>query len=182
MPNWCENRLTVSVPDTDYISDLEAFIEKVRLKKTKDNASSAFSLQALLPIPQALEETVSQVPNEEHDSKRNVALRKRYGSDNWYDWNNRNWGTKWDVEAYAESRTAPTSIKYNFDSAWAPPIEAIKKIALLFPTLAFELEYCEPGMCFSGIFTANNDDYNDDYREGVVWPEFESEEDEENAR
>lgn len=70
---------------------------------------------------------------------------------NWYDWNTRNWGTKWDVavvdgEEYPETEITDESIgfiSYSFNTAWAPPIEAIIKLSAQYPDLEFELSYEE---------------------------------------
>ena len=54
--------------------------------------------------------------------------RKKYGKNNWYDWNIENWGTKWN--AY---ETEITEDYIQFRSAWNPPIPVLKKLSSLFP-------------------------------------------------
>ncbi len=46
---------------------------------------------------------------------------KEFGATSWYDWSNRNWGTKWN--AYAVHYTAHTDTKLvlQFDTAWDTP-------------------------------------------------------------
>jgi len=39
----------------------------------------------------------------------------------------------------------------NFDTAWGPPIEALKNLAEKFPALTIDLKYFEPGMAFGGV-------------------------------
>jgi hypothetical protein len=72
--------------------------------------------------------------------------------DNWYSWNVRNWGTKWDVgvsndEEYPETELleeSSTSLAYSFNTAWGAPIPAIEKLSEQYPeceiTLSFEEE------------------------------------------
>ena len=52
----------------------------------------------------------------------------------------------------------PTYLRASFDSAWAPPEGAIRKIALDFPDLTFRLEYAEGGCDFSGVLCLKGDE------------------------
>ena len=74
-----------------------------------------------------------------------------FKSDNWYDWNIRNWGTKWDVsvhdgEQYPETKITDEGelfINYRFDTAWAPPLPAIEKLSKQHSRVVFTLDYEE---------------------------------------
>ena len=74
-----------------------------------------------------------------------------FTSNNWYDWNVRNWGTKWDVantddEKYPETILVSedkTFLQYSFNSAWSPPTKAIQKLSLQYPSLKLLLDYEE---------------------------------------
>ncbi len=74
-----------------------------------------------------------------------------FKGDNWYDWNVRNWGTKWDVavrdgEEYPETELMEedeTSLAYRFNTAWSPPVEAIDKLATQYPQCEITLSYEE---------------------------------------
>lgn len=74
-----------------------------------------------------------------------------FQSNNWYDWNIRNWGTKWDVavedfEEYPETQILDENnemVIYKFDTAWAPPVMAIKELSRQHPNLVIKLEYEE---------------------------------------
>lgn len=73
----------------------------------------------------------------------------------WYNWNIRNWGTKWDVavsdgeehpETYVEGPTPNGEnlvVYYNFNTAWSPPVPALEKLSAQYPTLLFTLSYEE---------------------------------------
>ena len=66
----------------------------------------------------------------------------------WYHWNIREWGTKWDIdEAYAEQK--PNQLSYEFSSAWSPPERAIDKLAAQYPKLVFTLRCLDEGDCFA---------------------------------
>lgn len=159
MPNWCENTLNVSGPD----KEVQKF--KLQAKDDSEDNKTALSLNKLFPMPEELRNTTS--PSKEP----NKELIQKFGFDNWYDWSNHNWGTKWDVTAEL-CIDKPSSLEYYFDSAWAPPIAAFERISKLFPNLQFELHYKEPGMCFQGTYTVQNgegedveEDYVDDFEE-----------------
>ena len=72
-------------------------------------------------------------------------------NDNWYYWNLRNWGCKWDVavqdgENWTDTRcewTDAGDLMYHFNTPWSPAIEAITKLSSQFPTLEFDLEFEE---------------------------------------
>lgn len=77
--------------------------------------------------------------------------RLRLIDKSWYSWNITHWGTKWDVAVSNEQKYPDTeitdedatSIGFRFQTAWSPPVEAIAKLALLFPTLEIQLSYEE---------------------------------------
>ena len=128
MPNWCENKLIVFA---DNSNDLEKFKDK--MKGNLDRFLWSFH-----PMPRALEGT-----------------RAPQDNPNWYDWCHENWGTKWDVEITIETKDE-NHVELSFDSAWAPPINWLKKVAKDYPDLNFSLKYNEPGMGFYGKVIARN--------------------------
>lgn len=65
---------------------------------------------------------------------------------NWYDWQLANWGTKWN--AYEFVATEPG--RYEFCSAWNPPIPVVRTLSTLFPELSITLIYQEEGEGFNG--------------------------------
>lgn len=146
MPNWCANNLIASGNK----AGLNAFREWL--------GSDGFKLSKIAPLPSELENTTSPVPESQKDAAK--LLTEKYGASNWYDWQVQNWGTKWDVDAEVQD-CDDAGINITFDSAWAPPCQAIASLAKLFPSLTFTLTYDEPGMCFAGMLTACGDDVTD---------------------
>ena len=65
----------------------------------------------------------------------------------WYNWNNRNWGCKWDVtnpELCSEEKNGENLVLvYQFDTPWSPPVPAILKLSEQYPTLLITLSYEE---------------------------------------
>jgi hypothetical protein len=129
MPNWCSNKLAVIGNN----ENLTVFKDQVR------GIGTDICLNNLVPMPKELEGTRS--PGDKY---------------NWYDWRIRNWGTHWDVDAHLIDKSEDALI-YEFESPWCPPYNWIRKVALIFPDLSFELYYKEPGMCFQGVILAQKD-------------------------
>jgi hypothetical protein len=84
-----------------------------------------------------------------------IEEQMKFNTNDWYSWNVRNWGTKWDVAVDPDNKYPDTYIEgptpngenlvvyYNFNTAWSPPLPAIQKLSDLFPTLLFTLSYEE---------------------------------------
>lgn len=70
---------------------------------------------------------------------------------NWYEWNVRNWGTKWDVALSDDEKDRETtldmtdvdSVTYQFNTAWSPATEAILNLSSQYPELVFTFIYRE---------------------------------------
>ena len=78
-------------------------------------------------------------------------VRSMREDNDWYHWNCRNWGTKWDVAVdnksdYSDTRMEITddgSVMYHFNTAWSPVGEVLIKLSEQYPTLEFDYEYEE---------------------------------------
>jgi hypothetical protein len=132
MPNWCANLLEIA----GSVKQKKGFLEDAHSKEDDveyDEKPSVLSLKSLIP----------------------------YEGGEWdYDWCVKNWGTKWDINAELCNpnwEVENSNIIIKFESAWAPPEEAIKRIAEQYPYLGFSLIYAEPGMGFTGSVQYNID-------------------------
>jgi len=83
-----------------------------------------------------------------------LAKAMTFSSDHWYDWNVRNWGTKWDVAVSSEDKAPDTYFEetangdnhvvyYNFETAWSRPMPALINLSTQYPDLLFTLSYQE---------------------------------------
>lgn len=79
-------------------------------------------------------------------------------SNHWYAWNVRNWGTKWDVtnDAFI-TEESDGYIVYRFDTAWAPPEDALLELSSQYPNVKFILSY-EEETGWGGITIFENGD------------------------
>ena len=78
----------------------------------------------------------------------------QFKTNDWYSFNVREWGTKWDVAISEDKKYPDTTIEeavngenyvvhYNFETAWGVPVPAISKLSAQYPTLLFTLSYEE---------------------------------------
>ena len=143
MPNWCENRLDIFGSR----ENLQKFMMDVNAQELKGNnmEGEVLSFAKIRPQPKKLKD--------------------------WYNWNIKNWGTKWDASSTAcadwsnepdkempldDSPDKEKSILYDFLTAWGPPVSWIKYVAKKYPKLKFKLEYYEGGCDFFGKYYVNN--------------------------
>ena len=152
MPNWCNNRLTLSHPDP-------AMMQRALVGFN----ANAF-LGEFLPIPESLKITAGRAGAD--DSPEQIQLvaaeaanLEHHGFKNWYDWCCVKWGTKWDFGP----DNPPTRLdddgvlRVGFESAWTPPMAGYAFLTTLgFDVLAY---YYEPGNGFCGRFTNEGPQY-----------------------
>ena len=159
MPNWCYNSLTIT-GDSDTIAKVKARLNTpfTMLHDNWDPETREMSVKeftyskpvfAFYNIVNHREQGISdEVYNAQPPQKANIFDDS--GSD-WYNWNHRNWGTKWDVAVSDKDEYPDTAItdegedfiSYRFNTAWSPPIPAIAKLSEQYPDLELELDFEE---------------------------------------
>jgi hypothetical protein len=160
MPNWVYNSLYVS-GDATALSTMKAQLNKPftlehdswdvekgeMVRKPVSYSNPVFAFWNIIQ-PSDLEAYAGQ-----GDMSLPLAEKLMFQGNNWYDWNVRNWGTKWDVAVHDEEKYPDTEIleesesdiSYKFNTAWSPPESAIVCLSMQYPTLSFELEFEEEG-------------------------------------
>ena len=138
MPNWVYNTMTIN-GDKDDVAKFAKQASKPALFTSEGESTSEFSFANFIHPPQhALEsgeywatngfqggETVGNTPN------------------NWYNWNNKYWGTKWDACEPDVMSIDDTLVTYSFNTAWAPPMPVFEAMVRQFPRLGFFIRYEE---------------------------------------
>ena len=157
MPNWCNNLLLLSGSPAAIADFQEKFESRAVIVDPDEPArlpSKVGLLSAFVPIPLELVNRPAMAPGA---CSSDVQLIAKYGARDWYEWCNKNWGTKWDVMAdgVGFDEEGVFLVAY-FESAWAPPVPGIRAISELFPDVQFDLRYEEPGCDFEGQFVALN--------------------------
>ena len=124
MPNHVTNKLVANGSEQDTKNIFSSL-------KTE---TSDFDFNKILPMPEELKDTTSG-----SSEIRNPVLIEKYGYDNWYNWSNANWGTKWN--AYEVEHISDTEVQ--FDTAWSCADNLIAKLSSLHPTVEFILTYAD---------------------------------------
>lgn len=171
MPNWVFNSLTIQGP-TEQVKGIKDRLNTSYTRHYKDAWNSetnkheeqdvafdnpVFSFWNIIrPADEILPEYYEQSPRMKSslDDKEawQAELIKQYKESNdWYSWNNRNWGTKWDVAGSDDTQLVDEvseeegnlSIVYRFDTAWSPPVPAMIELSKLVPNCVVTLEWEE---------------------------------------
>lgn len=147
MPNWCENRLTV----TGQGRGLDIFIE---FAKGEDSELTA---NAFVPYPKEYEEMdrIAREYRKEHPDDIANCPEDGYNHGG-YDWRCKNWGTRGDMGESMADRINRNTLEYSFDTAWSPPLPVVEAMGRIFPALSFKLEYWESGCGFQGELIVQN--------------------------
>lgn len=176
MPNWCYNGLTIE-GNPDLVKNLVEQMNKP-YKQVHDswNMETKQMEKKLVTYPNPvfafhniysyIDDNVSeevyhsQPPSTKASLDDMEAWHKEIEEtakvDNtWYNWNVRNWGTKWDVAVSADEKYPETYMEgptengenlvvyYNFNTAWSPPVPALQKLSAQYPSLLLTLSYEE---------------------------------------
>jgi hypothetical protein len=176
MPNWVYNHLTAIGSPTDVnacVAQLAKPYERDHITLVNDKGELVEERKTVLieqdfsfwniirPSDEIIDEyhTVRRADNTrsgwlpEAFTAEGSLLEEPKGaplSNHWYDWNIRNWGTKWDTGAELEL-FGDDHAYYRFETAWSPPVEAITALSAQYPGIVFSLEW-EEEQGFGGEF------------------------------
>jgi len=101
MPNYCENQLHFDCSKEDF----EQKIVPLLSGKDHNGEWQEITFNVLIPMPAHI-----------YRGDLGPEERKKYGKNNWFDWCNFNWGTKWDA---FDTRVELECV--SFTTAWEPP-------------------------------------------------------------
>ena len=190
MPNWCSNTMTIYNPEVfkeKCVKDNGFSFDNVIPQP--DHMRLHNQLEVDYPVKQEIKEqgiTLEHVKKAEKlDNSfftRNVMdylysrpwmeaeeQRTDIPADSWYEWDCANWGTKWDLsdddidlDDLDEAIQNGEDFEWNFDTAWAPPIPVLEKMAELGVEFSWSCE--EPGceIYMSGEASDGHFCYGDD--------------------
>ena len=151
MPNWCDNQVTITGPNS--------VIDKIeKIVKEDDSHKNNGLLNFFHPMPKELEGTTS--PSSSADKPQPMIE----GFDCWYDWRVEKWSTKWEVcefygvDKQADALIGHSTISFGFSSAWAPPIGAYEQFLVDNEDCSLKAYYYEGGCDFMGEWDNGSDD------------------------
>jgi len=130
MPNYCDNSLTIYASD-DTVERIRTFVR---------SEESEFDFNNVIPMPAHI-----------YTDSLGIEDRKLYGMNNWYDWSNHFWGTKWNSDSASFRNN-----NFYFMTAWSPASPVVAELARKFPEAEFWFQYEEMGMCFCGVEVYQN--------------------------
>jgi hypothetical protein len=156
MPNWITNNLELK----GNAEQVAAILEFVKSDERE------FDFNKVAPIPKELEGTqaptniISQKEYDKQEKKlakgkltkeekkwgisRGLTLelskeyQKRFGADNWYNWQCSNWGTKWNANDVFISDNV-----ISFNTAWSAPVPIFVALSEKFPEVEFFIQFAD---------------------------------------
>ena len=148
MPNWCDNRVTIS-SNTEDDSQFQELVAKFQVERPFNEIYPMPDFKTIpnkdgeLPVAEEIKNPNGEVitttynfPNGKND-------------DRWYHWCIDNWGTKWDVNI-SEEDIDEGYAEFEFQTAWAPASGIFDKIKDDYPNVDISWFYDEPGCELAG--------------------------------
>ena len=156
MPNWCFNYVDIhdENPETIHLikNQLNRPFERTYQHhwNRETNQYEPKTIQYSNPVF-SFWNIKAPIDIEAYEKQTDFSSATPYSGNDWYSFNNREWGTKWDVAVSDETEYPETMmthcgdnlIAYRFDTAWGPPTEAIVKLSNQYPTAKINLSYQE---------------------------------------
>lgn len=173
MPNWVFNSLNIEGNAEDIVkvkAQLNSpytreFVDVDWQTKERKITTSTYS-NPVFAFWNIIKPTDLEAYHKQPDYSLPIGQALKFESDDWYAWNVRNWGTKWDVavmdgEKYPETELydeGETSLSYRFNTAWGVADHALIKLTEQYPNLKFQLNFQEE-TGWGGEWTFENGEY-----------------------
>ena len=165
MPNWVFNGLTIEGNPDSVKKLMEQMNKPFKMVHDSWNLETHQQEKKLTTYPNPVfafhniynyldagitdEEYLAQPPRDIP-----LAEQMQFKTNDWYSFNVREWGTKWDVAVHSEDKYPDTTVEdtangenhvvhYNFQTAWSRPMPALIKLSAQYPDLLFTLSYEE---------------------------------------
>ncbi len=166
MPNWVMNELTCIFQTAE---EYNAFKTKVT-EKNNNEEEEFFNIFVTMPevlvgtqspdvnVPKLIADfnketvksvtTLQEIVEANHQwfsptakaGIQNQLAKASTGFSNWYDWNIKNWGVKWDVSDFRTKELPDfNTVIYSFNTPWDTPETFVKRLSSLYPDATFEM-------------------------------------------
>jgi hypothetical protein len=149
MPNWVSNSLSI----TGSKKELQRFAEQARKpykRKHQELTDDGFvwvdgeSGDSELSFWNFVKPDDYILDEYWGEERRDLSFwdQMKFATNHWYDWNIRNWGVKWDASRVS-FEVAPKGICYDFETAYAVPLDVFQVMNEQYPTLVLDLTSVE---------------------------------------
>ena len=119
MPNWVKTKLAVAGSKED----------KLAIKALVKGEEKDFDFNKVVPTPDDI-----------FQGDIGQAEQEKYGDKNWYDWNCKNWGTKWNA---CRSSASDDGSHYEFETAWSVASPVLEALSAKFPKAKITCRYAD---------------------------------------
>lgn len=149
MPNWVFNDLHIEGSE-EAIQKVKAQLNAPYTRNTTEGEEVIYSNPVISFF------NIVRPPEDKMDEYEGVhgykdGEKQGQGEFNWYNFNNREWGTKWDIAVHDGEKHSDTQLNheektklhYYFQTAWSPPLPVIEALSLQHPELEITLRYEE---------------------------------------
>ena len=139
MPNWVFNRVAISGER----AEMDKFVQQAGKTPTiwskeaghdEDDKSPKLSFANFIAPPQ------EAIDSGEYHGTHGFVGGEEVGrtDNNWYEFNTREWGTKWDA-GDVQIDDFENEVIFRFETAWSPPEPVFQKMTEMFPALTFDV-------------------------------------------
>lgn len=152
MPNWVSNSLSIEGSEETIKAIKEQLSRPIKVKGRENGSDNliekeitpTMSFMNIVSPPADKLDEYYETNGTHKDPTTGEMVRTGDTEWNWYNFNNREWGTKWDIhnETFLYENL-PTSLGYSFQTAWSPPLPAIEKLAKQHPSATISISYEE---------------------------------------
>lgn len=147
MPNWVSNSITIE-GKPELINQIRDLVSKPYVMPVKSNGDLAYSVTDV-PVESDFSfwNIISPTDMEAYPEQPDFQSDKPYAGNDWYSWNTRNWGVKWDSTNAELVNDEPNGenhvLVYNFETAWGTPNAVLIELTKQFPSVLITNEYQE---------------------------------------
>lgn len=146
MPNWVSNSVSITAENK---ADLDAFLEKAKGGQSKIiQDTNEFHFGAFIhPSDEDLPYYKGEVEEDKPEGYENwtteeqfaYTYKMKFAGRDWYDWNVREWGTKWDSCDTDVNRLDDLKASITFQTAWSIPEPVLRAMVEQHPELTFSI-------------------------------------------
>jgi hypothetical protein len=140
MPNWVYNSITATGNNEELAKFMQHISTKPEFLSEEEWNARVFSFHSFISLdPEYYDEYHGT-----HGWKDGEKLGE--SPNNWYNWNNNNWNTKWDAgnpDVHHDDKSAVQSVSITFETAWSPPTPVYEAMGSQWPTLTFNIRWEE---------------------------------------